>query len=98
MGVSNVDKINEKICQGQLDLVRRRMEALDKIEARLRQMRELATYAASRTFSEKESVQLQEWIDILQAEVNAIDKSTAFGKAVLINFATWELETKKFIQ
>lgn len=76
--VSNVGEINEKICQGQLEWVRRRLEALDKIEAKLNEIRELVIYAASRTLSEAETAQVQEWIDILQAEVNALDKATAW--------------------
>ena len=82
MDVSNVGEINDKICQDQLAWVRRRMEALDKIEIKLRQMRELATYAACRILSEKEATEVQEWVDILQVEVKAIDNSTASGNPV----------------
>lgn len=98
MGVSNVGESNEKTCQEQLAWVRRRMEALDKIEAKLRQMRELAIYAASRTLSEKEAAEVQEWVDILQTKVNAIDKSTAFVNPVLTDFATLKMDAEKFIQ
>ncbi|MGI6093117.1 MAG: hypothetical protein ACOYD5_09070 [Negativicutes bacterium] len=68
--------LKEEICREQLEWVRRRLEALDKIEAKLRQMRELAIYAASRTLTNEEASQVQEWINILQAEVNEIDKAT----------------------
>lgn len=70
-------EIIEEIRQEQLEWVRRRLEALDKIEAKLQEMRSLASYAASRNLSESEAAQVQEWVDILQAEINAIDKATA---------------------
>ena len=37
----------------------------------------LAEYAASRTLSETEVAQVQEWVNILQAEVIAIDRESA---------------------
>lgn len=40
-------------------------------------MRALAEYAASRSLSETEVAQVQEWMDILQAEVVAMDRETA---------------------
>ena len=55
----------------------RRLAALDKMEIKLREMRELAVYAASRSLSEREVAQVQEWVNILQAEVIAIDKESA---------------------
>jgi len=75
-----VCELTEKIRREHLNWVCRRLEALEKIEAKLLEMRKLATYAASRTLSETESAQVQEWIDILQAEVTAMDKSTAWGE------------------
>lgn len=89
---------NDEICQDQLDWIRLRINALNKIESILRQMRELATYAANRTLSEQEAAEVQEWVDMLQAEVNVIDKSTAIGNPVLTNFANWKMEAEKFIQ
>lgn len=68
--------LKEEICREQLEWVRRRLEALDQIEAKLRQMRQLATYAASRNLTDEEVAQVQEWVNILQAEVNALDKAT----------------------
>ena len=70
-------QLAEEICQEQLAWARRRLEALDKMEAKLREMRALAVYAASRSLSEQEISQVQEWMDILQAEVAAMDKETA---------------------
>ena len=69
--------------QAQLEWARRRLEALDKIEAKLKEMRELAIYAASRTLGPKEAVQVQEWVDILKTEVRDLDQSTADGPLLL---------------
>ena len=44
-------------------------------------MRALAVYAANRSLSETEVAQVQEWMDILQAEVVAMDKETAWAGA-----------------
>ena len=74
--------LKEEICREQLEWVRRRLEALDQIEAKLRQMRQLATYAASRNLTDEEVAQVQEWVNILQAEVNALDKATATGSGL----------------
>ena len=41
-------------------------------------MRALAEYAASRRLSENEITQVQEWMDILQAEVVGLDRETAW--------------------
>ena len=97
MGVSNMSEINDEMSLEQLNRVRHRMEALDKIEAKLRQMRELATYAVSRTLSKKEVAQVQEWVDILRAEVEAIDKSTTLGDPVLTDFVSWKPDAKRSI-
>ncbi len=69
-------QLSDEMCQEQLEWIRRRLEALDKMEGKLRAMRELAVYAASRHLNEQEVAQVQEWMDILQAEVSAIDKVT----------------------
>jgi len=61
----------------QLSWARRRLAALDKIEAKLREMRSLAVYAAGWHLSEREAAQVQEWVNILQAEINALDRATA---------------------
>lgn len=74
-------QLAEEIRQEQLEWARRRIEALDKMEAKLREMRALAVYAANRSLSETEVVQVQEWMDILQAEVVAMDKETAWAGA-----------------
>lgn len=78
----HISKITDEICQEQLVWARRRLEALDKIEAKLREMRALAEYATSRRLSETEVAQVQEWMDILQAEVVAIDRATAAAAVV----------------
>ena len=62
--------------QEHLTGAQRRLEALDKMEVKLKAMRALAVYAASRTLSQAEVVRLQEWMNILQAEVNALDNAT----------------------
>ena len=88
------DEINQK----QFDWTRRRLEALDKIEAKLLKIRELAVYAASRTLSQKEVAQVQEWVDILKAEVDALDQETASGGPVFNNLSLWPIEPKKPLQ
>ena len=75
-----MNEITEEFCREQLEWARRRIEALDKIEVKLKEMRELAVYAASRSLNEKESAEVQEWVDILKAEVKAMDEATAWGK------------------
>jgi len=77
MEANKVDDLSEKIYQGKLEWSRRRLEALDKIEAKLQEMKALAAYAASRSLSKTESAQVQEWVDILQSEVIVMDKETA---------------------
>lgn len=88
------DEINQK----QFEWTRRRLEALDKIEAKLLEMRELVVYAASRTLGQKEVAQVQEWVDILQAEVNALDQATASGGPMFTNHSLWPIEQKKPLQ
>ena len=88
------DEINQK----QFEWTRRRLEALDKIEAKLLEMRELVVYSASRTLGQKEVAQVQEWVNILQAEVNALDQATASGGPVFTNLSLWPIEPKKPLQ
>lgn len=75
-------QLTDKICQEQLAWARHRLEALDKIEAKLWEMRTLAEYAASRSLGETEAAQVQEWVNILQAEVVAIDRESACMQGV----------------
>ena len=70
-------QLSDEIRQEQLAWAKRRLKALDKMEAKLREMRALAEYAANRSLSEQEVSQVQEWMDILQAEVVAMDRETA---------------------
>ena len=79
--MTTMGQLTNEIRQDQLTWARRRLEALDKMEAKLREMRALAEYAASRSLSETEVAQVQEWMDILQAEVVAIDRETAWTGA-----------------
>lgn len=72
-----MNELGEKALQEELDWVRRRTDALARIEAKLLQMRELAIYAAGQNLNESEAIQVQEWINILQSEINDIDKATA---------------------
>lgn len=76
MVVSEMGEKDSAICQTQLELVCRRLETLDKIEAKLLEMRELATYAANQKLSQQELAQIQEQIDSLKADINALDKKT----------------------
>lgn len=70
-------QLNDEIHQEQrLEWIRRRLDALDKMEVKLREMRELARYAAGRSLSVTEAAQVQEWMDILQKEVIALDGET----------------------
>ena len=46
-------------------------------DIKLREMRELAVYAASRNLKDHEIAQVQEWMNLLKAEVDALDKATA---------------------
>ena len=71
-------QLTDEICQEQLAWAHRRLAALDKMEAKLREMRALAEYAASCSLSENEITQVQEWMDILQAEVVGLDRETAW--------------------
>lgn len=76
--MGSIGQLIDEIRQEQLDRARRRLEALDKMDAKLREMRELAEYAARYSLSETEVAQVQEWINILQAEVVAMDRETAW--------------------
>ena len=72
-----MEEVIEETRQEQLEWLHRRLAALDQMEAKLREMRELAVYAASRNLKEHEIAQVQEWMNLLQAEVLALDKATA---------------------
>lgn len=76
----------DEVRREQLAWAHRRLEALDVIEVKLREMRALAEYAARYSLSETEAAQVQEWMDILQTEVAAIDRETArAGAADLVH-------------
>ena len=81
-GSENMGQLTDEILQEQLAWARRRLEALDKIEAKLREMRTLAEYATRRSLSETEVAQVQKWVNILQAEVVAIDRESACMQGV----------------
>ena len=72
-----MEEVIEETRQEQVEWLHRRLAALDQMEAKLREMRELAVYAASRNLKEHEVAQVQEWMNLLQAEVLALDKATA---------------------
>jgi FtsZ-binding cell division protein ZapB len=76
-GREKVAVLNEEICKEHLEWARRRLEALDKIEVKLKTTRSLAVYAATHKLSEREIIKIQGWINILQTEVNELDESTA---------------------
>ena len=71
-------QLTDEIRQEQLAWAHRRLAALDKMEVKLQEMRALAKYAAIRSLSQIEVVQVQEWMGILQAEVVAIDQESAW--------------------
>ena len=54
----------------------RRLEALDKMEVKLREMRALAVYAAGRTLAPREAAHVQEWMNVLHREVVHLDEDT----------------------
>ncbi len=71
-----LNELTKEYCQEELEWTRRRLEALAKIESKLLAMRQLAVYAASRSLTGEESARLQELMDSLQAEVQALDQAT----------------------
>lgn len=78
----SVKAIKEEFCRDQLGWVRRRLEALGTMDAKLKEMRQLAACAASRTLGEKELTQVQERVAGLQAEVNAIDMASRYNPVI----------------
>ena len=73
--------------QVQLDWVRCRLETLDKIEAKLKEIRELAAYALIRILSPAEAAQIQEWVDVLKNEIQALDQATSEGQSLFTSFS-----------
>ena len=71
-----MSQLTDEMNQEQLAWARRRLEALDKMEAKLREMRELAVYAASRSLRETEVAQVQDWMNVLHREVVYLDQET----------------------
>ncbi|GBG57935.1 hypothetical protein SPFL3102_01655 [Sporomusaceae bacterium FL31] len=60
----------------ELEWVRRRLAALEQMEAKLKVMRRLAIYAARRAPSVEKAAKVQQWINFLREEVETIDKET----------------------
>ena len=73
--------------QAQLEWARRRLEALDTIEAKLKEMRALVVYASTCTLGSTEAAKIQEWVDILKAEVQTLDHATADGQPLFTSFS-----------
>ena len=73
-----MEELLEEVRQEQWQRLRRRLEALDLIELKLRQMRELAVYAAERNLRDYERVQIQQWMDALHKEVRELDRATVY--------------------
>lgn len=73
-----MEELLEEVRQEQWQRLRRRLEALDLMELKLRQMRELAVYAAERNLRDYERVQIQQWMDALQREVRELDRATVY--------------------
>lgn len=72
-----MNESSEQILRSYLEGIKNRIEALDRIEEKLCQLRELAVYAAGRTLNEKEANEIQEWVNILSSEIKKLDQSTA---------------------
>ncbi len=66
---------NEDYLKQKLEWVEQRMEALDEIETRLREMRELAEYARD---NDIDSAEAQELNERLQAMLEEIPEGSAF--------------------
>ena len=71
-----MSQLTDEMNQEQLAWARRRLEALDKMEVKLREMRELAVYAAGRILTPSEAAQVQEWMNVLHREVVYLDQVT----------------------
>jgi polyhydroxyalkanoate synthesis regulator phasin len=67
---------NEDYLKQKLEWVEQRMEALDEIETRLREMRELAEYARDNDIDSAEAQELNERLQAMQQEVTELDEKT----------------------
>lgn len=75
----NMIPSNDRNYQAQMAWVQKRLEALEKMEAKLREMRALAIYAAGKTLAPREAAQVQEWMNVLHREVVTLDKESAWN-------------------
>ncbi len=67
---------NEDCLKQKLEWVKQRMQALDEIEARLREMRELAEYVRDNDISSAEAQELNDRLRAMQEEVTELDEKT----------------------
>ena len=75
-GRDGMGQLADEIRQEQLAWAHRRLAALDKMEAKLREMRALAVYASGRSLAPREAAQVQEWMNVLHREVVLLDQET----------------------
>ncbi|MTI84021.1 MAG: hypothetical protein FH756_08950 [Firmicutes bacterium] len=68
---SNADYLKQK-----LEWVEQRMEALDGIEDRLREMRELAEYARDNDIGSAETQEINDKLQAMQQEITELDDKT----------------------
>lgn len=65
---------NEDYLRQQLEWVKYRMEALDEIEAKLKEMRELAECARDNELSQAKRQEINNRLQKLKSEVNELDE------------------------
>lgn len=66
---SNADYLKQK-----LEWVEQRMETLDEIEARLREMRELAAYARDNNLGSAKAEEINDKLRAMQEEITELDE------------------------
>jgi DNA repair exonuclease SbcCD ATPase subunit len=67
---------NEDYLRQKLEWVEQRMQTLDEIDARLREMRELAEYARDNDICSAEAQEINGKLQAMQQEVNELDDKT----------------------
>jgi len=71
---------DEAYVKQQLEWVRRRMEVLDEIDIRLREMRSLAEYARDNLLSPVDIQRTNDKIRLLQEEIAVLDEKGVDGR------------------
>lgn len=67
---------NEDYLRQKLEWVEQRMQALEEIEARLREMRELAEYVRDNDIGSAEAQELNDRLQAMQQKVTELDEKT----------------------